>query len=90
MTHELGCSDVKASRFKLVAGVVGASAVVAMAVLTLTVSGGSSGGGMLVSEPPDITTGETVTSSTAPLEPETSVATPPFTFTTPSGFAVPH
>lgn len=35
-------------------------------------------------------TGATVTQSTPATAPETSVATPLFTFTTPEGFAVPH
>lgn len=35
-------------------------------------------------------TGATVTQSTAPTAPETSMAKPFFTFTTPEGFAVPH
>ncbi len=35
-------------------------------------------------------TGATITESTPANAPETSVAKPPFTFTTPEGFAVPH
>lgn len=35
-------------------------------------------------------TGATVTQSTAANEPEVKKAAPPFTFTTPEGFAVPH
>jgi hypothetical protein len=36
------------------------------------------------------TLGETATTTTPPAQPVTSKATPPFTFTTPSGFATPH
>jgi hypothetical protein len=43
--------------------------------------------GTLVSDP-SATLGETVTPTTPP--PQTSVATPLFTFTTPSGLAAPH
>ena len=38
----------------------------------------------------EVTTGETSTEATAPPVPETSVAEPPVTATTPSGFAEPH
>ncbi|WP_317155530.1 hypothetical protein [[Mycobacterium] appelbergii] len=41
-------------------------------------------------EPPAITTGQTITETTPPTTPETSVATPPVSVTTPSGFATPH
>jgi hypothetical protein len=80
---------VKSNKFKLLSAVVGASAVVAMAVLTVVV-GQQPQTGTVVSEDPTATIGETVTSTTAPTELETSVATPPFTYTTPPGFAAPH
>jgi hypothetical protein len=68
---------------------VGAGAVVAMGALSLTLSSDQIGTATTVSGP-SATLGETVTTTTPPSQPETSEATPPFTFTTPSGFAVPH
>jgi hypothetical protein len=78
---------VQSKKFKLLSAVVGAGAVVAMAVLGL--GHDQSRTGTVVSEP-TATVGETVTATTPPSKPETTQATPPFTFTTPSGFATPH
>jgi hypothetical protein len=80
---------VKSNKFKSLSAVVGVSAVVIMGALTIGVSQQQPHTGTLVSDP-TATIGETVTSTTGQTELETSVATPPFTFTTPSGFAVPH
>jgi hypothetical protein len=79
---------VKSNWVKLVSAVIGASALVVMGVLTVALGGEPTGSQNLVQ--PAMTTGETSTESTAPMELETSVAEPPFTFTTPEGFAVPH
>ncbi|MBU8811439.1 hypothetical protein KL953_21395 [Mycolicibacterium goodii] len=76
------------AHFKIVSGIAGLSAVVAMGAL-----------GVVAGHAPDhgpdyamgsMQTGATVTQSTAPTAPETSMAKPFFTFTTPEGFAVPH
>jgi hypothetical protein len=84
----MGWSKVKSNKFKLLSGVVGASAVVTMVALTVAV-GQQPEAGRVVSEDPTAI-GETVTSTAGQTELETSVATPPFTFTTPPGFAAPH
>ncbi|WP_458316774.1 hypothetical protein [Mycolicibacterium brisbanense] len=75
-------------RLKTVSAGIGLAAVAAMAALGLFASGVS--GGVQMQSEPEMTTGQTVTQTTAGKSPETSVATPPFTFTTPEGFAVPH
>jgi hypothetical protein len=80
---------VKSNKFKLLSAVVGASAVVTMGVSTIGVGQQQPQMGTIVSDP-TATIGETVTSTTGQTELETSVATPPFTFTTPPGFAAPH
>lgn len=67
-------------------GVVGG---LATAVLGIGMGGGSAGAQQRV-EPPAITTGQTITETTAPTAPETSEASPTVSATTPSGFATPH
>lgn len=78
---------MQSKQVKLLLAAVGGSAVVTMAVLS--VGHDQSQTGTVVSDP-TATLGETVTTTTPPSKPETSQATPPFTFTTPSGFATPH
>jgi hypothetical protein len=80
---------VQSQRFKVLAAMVGAGAVIAMGALSLTLGQHGFGSATTVSDP-TATLGETVTTTTPPSQPVTSQATPPFTFTTPSGFAVPH
>ena len=80
---------MQSQRFKVLAAMVGAGAVVAMGALSLTLGQHGFGPATTVSEP-TATLGETVTTTTPPPQPVTSLATPPFTFTTPSGFAAPH
>jgi hypothetical protein len=75
-------SEVKSSQLKLVAAGVGAGALISMGALTVVFSGAPGS----ISEGPEITLGETTTSTTAPSEPETSVATPEVTASTPEGF----
>ncbi|MEE6168176.1 MULTISPECIES: hypothetical protein [unclassified Mycolicibacterium] len=75
-------------RLKTVSAGIGLTAVAAMGALGLLASGAS--GDVQMQSEPEMTTGQTVTQTTAGKSPETSVATPPFTFTTPEGFAVPH
>jgi hypothetical protein len=75
-------SEVNSSQLKLVAAGVGAGALVAMGALTVVFSGAPGS----ISEGPEITLGETTTSTTAPTKPETSVATPMVTASTPQGF----
>jgi hypothetical protein len=81
-------SEVKSSQLKLVAAGIGASAVVAMGAFAVVSAQAPAGSGTF-GEGPEITLGETVTTTTPPSKPETSVATPPVTATTPSGFATP-
>jgi hypothetical protein len=75
-------SEVKSSQLKLVAAGVGAGALVSMGALTVVFSDAPGS----ISEGPEITLGETTTSTTAPSEPATSVATPVVTASTPEGF----
>jgi hypothetical protein len=78
-------SEVKTSQLKLVAAGVGAGALVAMGTLTVVFSDAPGS----VGEGPEVTLGETTTSTTAPAELETSVASPTLTAHTPDGFATP-
>ena len=75
-------------RVKWLSAIIGASAVLAMGALGVIVGDVSS------AEPAQVVgavapqaTEQTVTTTTPPLVPETSVATPSVTATTPSGFA---
>ena len=76
---------MKSSQLKLAAAGIGAGALVAMGALTVVLSDAPGS----IGEGPEITLGETSTSTTAPTTVETSVATPPVTATTPEGFATP-
>ena len=73
---------MKSSQFKLVAAGVGASALVAMGTLTVVLSAAPG----TLGEGPEITLGETTTSTTAPAELATSVAIPEVTASVPEGF----
>jgi hypothetical protein len=75
-------AEVNSSQLKVVAAGIGAGALVSMGALTVVFSGAPGS----ISEGPEITLGETTTSTTAPSEPETSVATPEVTASTPEGF----
>jgi hypothetical protein len=79
---------VQAKQWKLASATIGVSAVVAMGALGLIFGDVSS------AEPEQVVgpvapqaTGQTVTTTTPPPAPETSVASPTVTATTPSGFA---
>jgi hypothetical protein len=89
---QVGWSEVKLKNnhkpLKVVSAGLGVSAVVAMGALGVWASQAPAGGQMW--SEPEMTTGQTVTETTPGDAPETSEATPPFTFTTPEGFAVPH
>jgi hypothetical protein len=78
-------SKVKTNQLKVVAAGVGASAIVAMGALTVMFSNEPAQTGT-VSEGITLTLGETTTSTTAPTEIQTSVATPMVTASTPEGF----
>jgi hypothetical protein len=78
-------SEVKTSQLKVVAAGIGASAVVAMGALTVMFSNEPAQTGTF-SEGITLTLGETTTSTTAPTEIQTSVATPMVTASTPEGF----
>ena len=75
-------SEVKPSQLKLVAAGIGAGALVSMGALTVVFSDAPGS----ISQGPEITLGETTTSTTAPSSPATSVATPMVTASTPQGF----
>lgn len=75
-------------RLKAASAGIGLTAAAAMGALGVLAS--QAPAGVQIWSEPGMTTGETVTQTTAGEAPETSVATPPFTFTTPEGFAVPH
>jgi hypothetical protein len=78
-------SEVTSKQFKLVSAGIGASAVVAMGVVGFAVSEAPSGPSTFVSVS-ELTLGETTTETNAPLEVETSIATPPVTAEPPDGF----
>jgi hypothetical protein len=80
---------LQSQRFKKLSAVAGASAFVAMVLLGVGFAQNQANSGT-ASSAPAATLGETATTTTPPPEPVTSKATPPFTFTTPSGFAAPH
>ncbi|MCV7110972.1 hypothetical protein [Mycolicibacterium setense] len=74
---------------KRISAGVGVIGGLATAVIGIGMGGGSAGAQQRV-EPPAITTGQTITETTAPTAPETSEASPTVSATTPSGFATPH
>lgn len=80
---------MKSSQLKLLAAGIGASAVMAMGALTVVVMTNAPTGAGNFGKGPEITLGGTTTTTTPPSKPETSIATPPVTATTPSGFATP-
>ena len=73
-------------QLKLVAAGIGAGAAVAMGALGVTFADEPNSAGT-VSEGPEITLGETTTSSVAPSEIATTFVTPPVTAERPDGFA---
>jgi hypothetical protein len=78
-------SEVNPSQLKLVAASIGAGALVAMGAVTVVFSGPPGS----LSDGPEVTLGETITSTTAPASLATSVASPTLTAHTPDGFATP-
>jgi len=80
---------VRSQQFKKLSAIAGGGAFVAMVLLSLGVTENHLDAG-ISSSALGATLGQTVTPTTPPAEPVTSKATPPFTFTTPSQFAVPH
>jgi hypothetical protein len=87
-TDRIGVVKVQAKQWKLGSATIGVSAVVAMGVLGVIFGDVSS------AEPEQVVgpvmpqaTEQTITTTTPPPAPETSVATPSVTATTPSGFA---
>ena len=75
--------------FKKLSAIAGGSAFAAMVLLSLGVAQNHVEAGTSNSAS-GATLGQTATPTTPPAQPVTSKATPPFTFTTPSQFAVPH
>jgi len=82
---EMEWSEVKSSQLKVVAAGIGAGALVAMGALTVVFSGPPGA----LSDGPEITLGETTTSTTAPAELATSIASPTLTAHLPEGMTPP-
>jgi hypothetical protein len=82
---EMEWSEVKSSQLKVVAAGIGAGALVAMGALTVVLSDPPGALG----EGPEITLGETTTSTTAPAELATSIASPTLTAHLPDGMTPP-
>jgi len=80
---------VNSTKLKVMFATAGAGAVLAMGALTVALGAVHAPSDSLVSDTPTATLGETATTTTAPSAPETPVATPPVTATTPEGFATP-
>jgi hypothetical protein len=81
---------VDSTKVKLMCATAGAGAVLAAGGLTVALGAVHAPSGSLVSDTPSATVGETATTTTtAPSAPQTPVATPPVTATTPEGFATP-
>ena len=76
---------MKSTQLKRVLAGAGATAVVAMGALSVMLSAEPAGPGT-IGEGPEMTLGETTTSTTPPTTIETSVAVPPVTATPPDGF----
>jgi F0F1-type ATP synthase membrane subunit c/vacuolar-type H+-ATPase subunit K len=79
-------SEVKSKQFKLWAAGVGAGAAVLMGVLGAALSQGPTGVGTVSVVSDEMTLGETITETTAPPEPETTVVEPAVTAEPPDGF----
>jgi hypothetical protein len=79
---------LQSEQFKKMSAIAGASAFAAMVLIGVGLAHNEAQAGTASSGA--ATLGETATTTTPPAEPVTSKATPPFTFTTPSGFATPH
>jgi hypothetical protein len=78
-------SKVKPSQLKLMAAGIGAGAIVAMGALTVVISDAPGS----IGEGPEVTLGETTTSTTAPSKPATPVASPTLTAHVPDGMTPP-
>ena len=78
-------SEVKSSQLKKLSAAIGTGAVLAMGALTVALSGQDAPTETVISDP-EMTLGETATSTTAPTEIETSVAVPEVTAEPPDGF----
>jgi hypothetical protein len=76
---------MKSRQLKLAAAGIGAGSAVAMGALGVLFADEPNNAGT-VSEGPEITMGETSTSSVAPTELETTFVTPPVTAEPPDGF----
>ena len=74
---------------KFLAAAIGVLGGVSTVTFGVALDGGPTGFGQEAA-PPAITTGETVTATTAPSEPQTPDSSPTVSATTPSGFATPH
>ncbi len=80
---------MKSNQVRKLSAVAGAGAVVAMGVLTVMLGSQQEPRATFVSDPTEMTLGETSTTTTGVTEIPTSVATPPVTATTPEGMTPP-
>jgi hypothetical protein len=89
ITDRIGVVKVQAKQWKLGSATVGVSAVAAMAALGVIFGDISSAEPAQAVAPvaPQAPTEQTITTTTPPPAPETSLASPSVTATTPSGFA---
>lgn len=79
-------SEVKSKQLKLVAAGVGATAAVVMGLVGAAVSEPPAGTGPIRVVSDEMTLGETITKTTAPPTPETTVIEPAVTAEPPDGF----
>jgi len=79
-------SEVKSKQLKYVAAGIGAGAVVAMGVVGAVLSDAPAGTGPATVLSDEMTLGETITKTTAPPTPETTVIEPAVTAEPPDGF----
>ena len=88
---EMEWSEVKSNQVKKLSAVIGASAAAAMGVVGVALSEAPAGPGnfTVLSDPVEMTTGETVTTTTGQTEIPTSFAEPPVIASTPEGMIPP-
>jgi hypothetical protein len=79
--------QVNPTRLKLLAAVAGVGALITMGAVTMAL-GGEPGAPANVVSQPEPTLGQTVTTTTPPPAPETSIASPTVTASTPEGFGM--
>ena len=79
-------SEVKSKQLKFVAAGIGAGAAVVMGLVGAALSDAPTGTGPVTVVSDEMTLGETITETTAPPSPETTVIEPAVTAEPPDGF----